>query len=97
MKRCCRNCQSQFEIEPPNCNQQYCCAECKLESDRRKAHIRNRQNYAKICKRLHPQERTCAKCGGKFYGHGCALYCNDCLNDGTAYMNKLRDNRTTAF
>ena len=97
MKRYCRNCQKQFEVVPPNMNQQYCCAECKRQSVNRKQREKNRRNYVKICKRLHPQQRTCKKCGNKFFGHGCALYCNDCLNDGSAYMNKLRDNRTMSF
>lgn len=97
MERYCKNCQNKFEVIPPKVNQQYCCAECKRESFNRKQRERGRQKYAKICKRLHPQQRTCVKCGGVFYGHGCALYCDNCLNDGTAYMNKLLGNRTMSF
>ena len=97
MKRWCRLCGKQFEPVFPQFNSQYCSEECRRERKRLLAHESNKRQYAKRCKKLHPKVLVCRKCGQTFTGHGCALYCWDCLNDGTAYMNKLLANRTMSF
>lgn len=65
----------------------YCSETCRETGTaaRKRAHYikRNRQPAP-------PQERHCRKCGGVFLSRWNAAYCDDCLHDGSAYMNQLR-------
>lgn len=95
MNRYCEVCGTEFELKVPHGGRRkYCSDACSHEARKKQDRDRMRIAYYKNRRKRKPCELTCSKCGKTFYGHGCAKYCNDCLNDGTWYMTKLRDNRS---
>lgn len=89
-KRQCRRCGTDFTVCYPHWHQMYCSAECRKasESDKFKSWY---SKHRKCTKKEF--ERTCRKCGAKFVAQYTQQYCEDCINSGGWYMNKLMWNR----